>query len=115
MELKIQPHPCESKAARMGCSPGAGNLYEREISVRLESEKRPRMRLLGICLFLLFPSAGIPSTLPIRTDVVQKSIVFLYYQRVVGNQRLEEQATGFLLQVPVKDNPNQAHQMIVTV
>lgn len=62
--------------------------------------------------FLLLFLVNVPITsaqgLPINTDVVQKSVVFLF------NSAQQPDATGFLVGIPMKDQPGQLKLAIVT-
>src|SRR5712691_705503 len=52
------------------------------------------------------------SSLPINTDVVQKSIVFLYYPK--GGQGDAEAGTGFVIAIPLRSDPEHFHWAVVT-
>src|SRR5712691_6166648 len=52
------------------------------------------------------------ASLPINTEVVQKSVVFLYYPR--DNQGNSEAGTGFFVEIPLKNDPGHGHWAIVT-
>ena|ERR1039457_2446336 len=66
-----------------------------------------------LTLFILLASSAFlsASSLPINTSVVEKSIVFLWYARP-GQQ--PEGGTGFLLEVPLKNDPKKAVKFIIT-
>ena len=77
---------------------------------------RPAPKLAALLLLLIslgFTSQAQSSTpyVTINTDVVKKSIVFLFYPR--GDNKTEV-ATGFLLRALVKNDPAHQHSMIVT-
>jgi len=68
-----------------------------------------------VAALLLFTSVRFPSqaqTSTINTDVVKKSIVFLLYSR--SDSQKTEVGTGFLLAVPVKNDPTRRHSVIIT-
>ena len=77
---------------------------------------RPALKLVALFLLLIslrFTSQAQSSTpyMTINTDVVKKSIVFLFYSK--GADKTEV-ATGFLLRALVKNDPVHQHSMIVT-
>jgi hypothetical protein len=68
--------------------------------------------LASVALTLAISARARASSLPIDTDVVKKSLVFLYYTRDGG--LLQEVGTGFLVGIPRKSDPTQIYLAIVT-
>src|ERR1035441_4267921 len=69
------------------------------------------IHLVALLIGILAPFAR-PASLPINTDVVEKSVVFLYYPR--DNQGNSEAGTGFFVEIPLKSDPEHVHWAIVT-
>lgn len=69
---------------------------------------------LGVILVAL-PDAAAYATLPINTDAVRKSIVFIYAADSAGQPDMtSELATGFLVAVPVKSDSSRSFVLLVT-
>lgn len=66
---------------------------------------------LALLLGVIAPFAHAAS-LPINTELVQKSIVFLYYPG--SSQGNYEVGTGFFVEIPLKNDPAHVHWAIVT-
>jgi len=66
-------------------------------------------------LFLLAAVSGLASLIPINTDVVKKAVVFLYATTSAGQpDTSKELATGFLIEIPKKNDPSQSYVALVT-
>jgi len=69
-------------------------------------------RTLILVMALLASSVSLKaSSLPVNTLVVEKSIVFLWYERPGG---LIEGGTGFMLQIPLLNDPARSAKFIIT-
>lgn len=73
---------------------------------------RPWPALLFVLAFFIIPTTGVKGFgIPLDTTIVKKSIIFLYYPR----PGLEaEGGTGFLIDIPSKEDPNRGFWAIVT-
>src|SRR5437870_4084355 len=73
-------------------------------------------KILGTLLWpLLACSSSAQSQYPVRLDIVNKSVVFLYGTDAVGQVNTSSPvATGFIAMVPSKTLPGRGYPLLVT-